>query len=125
MKEKEEISDDNNKFKNYDLMENETYIKNKKLTFIAMVILFLIIITILIILFYITKDENNKDKKDYETNEESNYPIPKNEDLNSTEEDHRLFSREVATQTMVLATNNGGLLLQPNRSSHSIWKWNN
>ena len=113
MEEKEEISDDNKMFKNYDLLENETNIKNKKLTFIAMVILFLIIIAILIILFYIAKDENNKDKKDDETNVESNYPIPKNEDLNFTEEDHRLFSREVATQTMVLATNNGGLPLQP------------
>jgi len=30
-----------------------------------------------------------------------------NEDLNFTEEEHRQFSREVATQSMVLATNNG------------------
>ena len=110
MEEKEKIPDDNNMFKNYDLMENEANTKNKKLTFIAMIILFLIIITILIILFFITKDENNKDKIDNETNIS---PIPKNEDLNFTEENHRLFSREVATQTMVLATNNGGLPLQP------------
>ena len=112
MEEKEEISDDKNMFKNFDLMENEQTIKNRKLTFIAMIILFLIIIIILVILFYITKDENNKDKKDNEGNIESNYPIPKHEDLNFTEENHRLFSREVATQTMVLATNNGELPLQ-------------
>ena len=49
---------------------------------------------------------------DEKTNTESDYPIPKNEDLNFTEENHRLLSREAATQTMVLATNNGGLPLQ-------------
>ena len=109
MEDKEEISDENNMLKNYDLMENETNKKNKKLIFIAMVILFLIIITILIIVLFIKKDENSKDKKEDETIP----PIPKYEDLNFTEEGHRLFSREVATQTMVLATNNDGLPLQP------------
>ena len=39
-------------------------------------------------------------------------PIPSDEDLDFTEEAHRLLSREVATQTMVLATNNDGLLLR-------------
>ena len=39
-------------------------------------------------------------------------PIPSDEDLDFTEEAHRLLSREVATQTMVLATNNDGLPLR-------------
>ncbi|MBO6244315.1 MAG: glycoside hydrolase family 3 C-terminal domain-containing protein, partial [Clostridia bacterium] len=38
-------------------------------------------------------------------------PIPQNEDLNFTEEAHRLLSREFAAQSMVLATNNGILPL--------------
>ena len=38
--------------------------------------------------------------------------IPENEDLDFTEEGHRQLEREVATQTMVLATNNGGLPLK-------------
>ena len=39
-------------------------------------------------------------------------PIPDQEDLDFTEEAHRLLSREVAIQTMVLATNNGELPLE-------------
>ena len=39
-------------------------------------------------------------------------PIPEYEDLDFTEEEHRLLSREVATQTMVLATNNDALPLR-------------
>ena len=103
----EDISDDKNMFKNDNLIENEentnTNTKNKKIIFILMIVLFIIIITILLILFLMN---------DKETNAESDYPIPKNEDLNFTEENHRLLSREAATQTMVLATNNGGLPLQ-------------
>ena len=38
--------------------------------------------------------------------------IPENEDLDFTEEGHRQLSREAATQTMVLATNNGVLPLK-------------
>ena len=38
--------------------------------------------------------------------------IPENEDLDFTEEEHRQLAREVATQTMVLATNNGVLPLK-------------
>ena len=38
--------------------------------------------------------------------------IPENEDLEFTEEEHKLLAREIATQTMVLATNNGALPLQ-------------
>ena len=39
-------------------------------------------------------------------------PIPENEDLEFTEEEHRQLSRKAATQTMVLATNNDVLPLQ-------------
>ena len=38
--------------------------------------------------------------------------IPENEDLDFTEEEHRQLCREVATQTMVLATNNAELPLK-------------
>ena len=56
------------------------------------------------------KEKENGDKKDegikYEEIEH-HYPFPENEELSFTEEGHRLFSREVASQTIVLATNNG------------------
>ena len=65
-----------------------------------------------------THDNNNKEEKDKENgnkkdednkNEkiEHHYPFPENEELSFSEENHRLFSREVASQTIVLATNNG------------------
>ena len=38
-------------------------------------------------------------------------PVPSKKDLNFIEKAHRLFSREVATRTMVLATNNDVLPL--------------
>ena len=56
------------------------------------------------------KEKDNGDKKDEEKKNEEiehHYPFPENEDLSFTEEGHRLFSREVATQSIVLATNNG------------------
>ena len=67
-------------------------------------------------LFFILKEDNSPD----EENKEDPYdpepfvpynPIPEYEDLDFTEEAHRLLSREVATQTMVLATNYGELPL--------------
>ena len=63
-----------------------------------------------------THDNNNKEEKENgnkknEDNKnekiEHHYPFPENEELSFTEENHRLFSREVASQTIVLATNNG------------------
>jgi beta-glucosidase-like glycosyl hydrolase len=106
------VSDDKNLFKNDNLIENEenantntnSNTKNKKIIFTLIIILFIIIIITILLIVFLMKDE--------ETNAESDYPIPKNEDLNFTEENHRLLSREAATQTMVLATNNGGLPLQ-------------
>ena len=87
--------------------EIEPKIKHKNIIFILMIILLLIILGILLILFLtVGKDDDKK---------ESHYnPIPKNEDLEFNEEAHRNFSRKVATQTMVLATNNGGLPLKKN-----------
>lgn len=38
--------------------------------------------------------------------------IPENEDLDFTEDEHRQLARKVATQTMVLAINNGVLPLK-------------
>ena len=86
--------------------------KNNKM--ILLIIIFFIGITLLIIAIILMlifgnnntnqKNQNNQNKDN--NNEEYN-PIPKNEDLEFNEEEHRKFSREVATQTMVLATNNG------------------
>ena len=56
------------------------------------------------------KEKENENKKNEENKNEEiehHYPFPEKEDLSFTEEEHRLFSREVASQTMVLATNNG------------------
>ena len=106
------VSDDKNLFKNDNLIENEenantntnSNTKTKKIIIILMIVLFIIIIAIILLILFLMNDK--------ETNAESDSPIPKNEDLNFTEENHRLLSREAATQTMVLATNNGGLPLQ-------------
>ena len=54
----------------------------------------------------------NKTNIPLEIKKKSYSLIPENEDLDFTEEAHRQLSREVATQTIVLATNNGALPLQ-------------
>ena len=53
-----------------------------------------------ILIIDINNNINDDDKGLY-------FLIPHNEDLNFTEEEHRKFSRNVATQTIVLAINNG------------------
>ena len=81
-------------------------LKNNKI--ILLIIVFIIgisfLITALILMLTVGRVNENTDQNIIE--EEFN-PIPLNEDLNFTEEEHRQFSREVATQSMVLATNNG------------------
>ena len=104
-----------------------TKIAKRKLKLIIVVLCISIIIVILALIFMLSlkedynkldidsnddknKNEESKEKeeKDDENKENNhNYPFPENEDLSFTEEEHRLFSREVAAQTMVLATNNG------------------
>ena len=86
--------------------------KNNKM--ILLIIIFFIGITLLIIaiILMLTFGNNNTNQKkqnnqNKDNNNEEYNPIPKNEDLEFNEEEHRKFSREVATQTMVLATNNG------------------
>ena len=94
----------NNMFQN-EVPDLEPKSKNKKIIFIVLIIILLLVLCILLIILLLPKDKNNN----------SNYnPVPSNEDLNFTEEEHRLFSREVATQSMVLATNNGELPLNKN-----------
>ena len=81
-------------------------LKNNKM--ILLIIVFIIgisfLITALILMLTVGRVNENTDQNIIE--EEFN-PIPLNEDLNFTEEEHRQFSCEVATQSMVLATNNG------------------
>ena len=87
--------------------EPENKEKNKNCIFIIMIILFLSILAILIVLLIIFKNEDKDKDKDYN-------PIPSDEDLDFSEEEHRAFSRKVATETMVLATNNGELPIKSN-----------
>ena len=76
-------------------------LKNKKnLLIIVLSIGILSLIIALILMLTLGKNDNNKIHTIFN-------PIPEHEYLNFTEEEHRHFSREVATQTMVLATNNG------------------
>ena len=82
-----EIPEDSNKNK-----------KTLKKIIIICAIIVIIVAIIIIVLFSIIKD-NKDDDAPYN-------PIPQKEDLNFTEEAHRLLSREIATQSMVLATNN-------------------
>ena len=77
----------------------------KKIIIISIIVL-ICLIGIGLLIYFILKEEE-EEKKD-----EPFIPIPQNEDLDFTEEAHRLFSREVATQTMVLATNNDVLPLK-------------
>ena len=78
--------------------------KNNKIKkFIIILIIVIIVLAILaLILYFVLKDDSSFTPYN---------PIPEKEDLDFTEEKHRLLSREVATQTMVLATNNGELPL--------------
>ena len=72
--------------------------KNKKI--IINIIISLICLIALGLIFYFIFKKYSKEE------EEENIlynPIPPEEDLDFTEEAHRSFSREVATQTMVLA----------------------
>ena len=81
--------------------------KNKKMLKKIIIICSIIIAIIgIVIIILICTLKNNKD------NDELPYdPIPEYEDLDFTEEAHRLLSREIATQSMVLATNNNILPL--------------
>ena len=78
--------------------------KKKIWTIVILAVILVIVIVILLIIFLSNKKEEEKPYN----------PIPDKEDLDFTEEGHRTFEREVATQTMVLATNNGKLPLGQN-----------
>ena len=82
--------------------------KNKKIIINIIIIISLICLIALGLIFYFIFKKYSKEK---EENILYN-PIPSDEDLDFTEEAHRLFSREVATQTMVLASNNDVLPLR-------------
>lgn len=94
---------EDNMFSNEDLPEIKS--KNNKIIFIiiALCIEITVLIVAFILMLTIDINANNNDDKD----KELYFPIPKNEELNFTEEEHRQFSRYVATQAIVLATNNG------------------
>ena len=93
-----------NVFKNNEneILQEENPNKNKKMLKKIIIICSIIIAIIgVVIVVLICTLKNNKD------NDELPYdPIPEYEDLDFTEEAHRLLSREIATQSMVLATNN-------------------
>ena len=105
-----EIRDSNLSDKMFDnkIEEPEPIHQKKKntLLIIALVLAVIVIITIIVIILLVsyTPVDDGGDE-DYN-------PIPDYEDLNFTEAEHKLLSRQIATETMVLATNNGGLPLQ-------------
>ena len=93
-----------NVFKNNEneILQEENPNKNKKMLkkiIIICSIIIAIIGIVIIILIYTLKNNKDNDELPYD-------PIPEYEDLDFTEEAHRLLSREIATQSMVLATNN-------------------
>ena len=92
--------------KNHNNVEKRVTTKNKSLFIFILIITFISIIGIHTFLFL------NKTNIPLEIKKKSYSLIPENEDLDFTEEAHRQLSREVATQTIVLATNNGALPLQ-------------
>ena len=80
--------------------------KSSNKLFINIISIFSISTIVIIIIFmYSSKPDKPNALQSYAL-------IPENEDLDFTEEAHRQLEREVATQTMVLATNNGALPLQ-------------
>ena len=78
---------------------------NYKLIIILVVLILIVIAAIVTIILLASSSEDEYPDEDY-------YPIPIKEDLNFTEDEHRALSRQVAGQTMVLATNNDGLPLR-------------
>ena len=100
-------NDDNEDIQLQDPKKN--YLKIKILIVVAFVIVFAVSVVVLVVLF---TPSNKVEKKEEKDDDNTPYnPIPQYEDLNFTEEAHRLLSREVASQSMVLATNNGILPL--------------
>ena len=93
-----------NVFKNNEneILQEENPNKNKKMLKKIIIICSIIIAIIgIVIIILICTLKNNKDSDELPYD-----PIPEYEDLDFTEEAHRLLSREIATQSMVLATNN-------------------
>ena len=88
---------------------------NLKKIIIILIIALVVVVGLGLMFYFIFREEDSSSEEDKESDKpdiEPYNPIPDKEDLDFTEEAHRQFSREVATQTMVLATNNGGLPLQ-------------
>ena len=79
--------------------------KDKIKFFIIVLCIGILVIIFAIIIMLSIKGDYYRLEKNEEKENEKNEPYI--EDLLFTEEEHKLFSREVATQTMVLATNNG------------------
>ena len=80
---------------------------SQKTIIIIVAICLVVLLALGLILYFTLREEDEEEEEKTPFN-----PIPSNEDLEFTEEAHRLFSREVATQTMVLATNNDALPLR-------------
>ena len=107
-------SDDTDKelSKKYNLgEEKKTPMDKTKIIIIIALICVIVLGGICLTLYLILKEDNSSDEEKKEEPFAPYNPIPENEDLYFTEEAHRLLSREIATQTMVLATNNGELPL--------------
>ena len=83
----------------------------KRITMILVLSLAIICFIAIFILFFIkTENKNNSSSNSQKKLGNFHNPIPDSEDLDFTEEEHRLLSRQIATQTMVLATNKNNIL---------------
>ena len=83
----------------------------KRITMILVISLAIICFIAIFILFFIkTENKNNSSSNSQKKLGNFHNPIPDSEDLDFTEEEHRLLSRQIATQTMVLATNKNNIL---------------
>ena len=90
-------------------LSNSQKHKNTTQLMILVGVILFIITAIAVVLVFTLKTNNDENEKNEFV---PYYPIPENEDLIFTEEAHRLLSREIATQSMVLATNNDILPLK-------------
>ena len=84
-------------------LEQKSKCSQKTKIIIIAVSIFILLCGIAIAIYFALRSDNSNEETDFD-------PIPKNEDLDFTEEAHRLLSREVATQTMVLASNKDNTL---------------
>ena len=97
--------------------EQKTKSSNRAKMIILAIVIFVLLCGVAVALYFLLRGDNSKGGDESDSDSDSDHgededPIPEHEDLDFTEEEHRQLSREVATQTMVLATNKDTLPLR-------------